>query len=152
MRNQIARVKQEILELNATTAAETAAEAWKNSWTAWLLSFVYEQRKDTLEEKERSDRDRRGRIVKKALMDAQVHSYEVALWNEQALFQRAKYAADAAIMVDKAAIHVIKNRVEDRGDHEREAKRNRKARGCRGFMLPSGEYIKGSQHNYTGFL
>jgi hypothetical protein len=121
-RNQIEQVKQEIHELNATTAAERAADEWNNGWAAWLLSFVYELRKITIEEKERKDMDRRERSIRKSLMETQVQSYEAALRNLQASFERAKYDADAAIKVVKAAIWVIKNRIYDREYHRRVAK------------------------------
>jgi hypothetical protein len=70
LRNRISQLVQDIDDLDSITAAEAADEAWKNSWGAWLLSFVYEHREHTDGENTRKDRDRQWRNNKKAIREA----------------------------------------------------------------------------------
>lgn len=146
-------MEQEIRNLDSIFASEAAAEAWKNSWGAWLLSPIYKKAKESEEEKERKDRDRQERKMEKDMKERRLEWNKADLKTQENLLQKAKEEVDAADRCDDEKIRVIQARICARENLERErqeresgerekGKRKKGERGrgkCRRFSQSSGK-------------
>jgi hypothetical protein len=121
----IQRLEQEITNLDTIFAAEAAAEAQKNGWTAWFLSPIYKKVEDSEEEKERKDRARQERRIEKDMKERRLNSNKGDLKTQENLLKIAKDEVDAATRSDDEKIRVIQARIWAREDRERRERENR---------------------------
>jgi hypothetical protein len=108
MQKHIRELEQAIKNLKSIAAAEAAAEAYKKSWGAWLLSPIYKQAEDTEEQKARKDREKQERRIEKDMKERRLMLKKEGLSQEQSRLRKAKEEADAAILIDENKIRIIK--------------------------------------------
>ncbi|PQE27767.1 hypothetical protein CJF31_00009990 [Rutstroemia sp. NJR-2017a BVV2] len=120
LKRDIERLKQEIRDLDSIIAAEAAEEAWKNSWTSWLLSPIHKKPVDSDEEKARKDRMRQERKLEKDMKERRLDWKKTDLIKEEFSLRNAQAEVDAADLADDRKIQVIQDRIRARETKERE--------------------------------
>lgn len=120
LQRRIRRLEQEITNLDRFLASEAAAEAWKNSWGAWLLSPISKKAEDSEEERERKDRVRQEKRIEKDLKERRLELTKAELKTEENLLKKAKGEVDAADRGDEEKIRVIQTRIWARENRERQ--------------------------------
>jgi hypothetical protein len=118
----VQQLNKEIGRLNSTIAADAAAEAFKKSWGAWLMSHISKPKEESEEQKAQKDRARQERRIEKDMKERRLESASAALTAEEALFKKAKSEADAAIAVDDGKLRILESAKLARESREREEK------------------------------
>lgn len=125
IQRRIWRLEQDIANLDSIFAAEAAAEAWKNSWGAWLLSPLSKKTEDSDVEKERKDRARQERRIEKDMKERRLCSNKADLETQENALNKAKEEVDAANRDDEEKIRVIVARIRARENRERQERERR---------------------------
>ncbi|KAI8953726.1 DnaJ domain-containing protein [Xylaria longipes] len=120
IQREIRRLEQEIENLKSIATAETAEEAWKKSWSGWLLSPIYRQTQVSEEEKARKERQKQERRIEKDMKERRLYSKKADLKKQETLLANGKAEVDSADNVDNWNIRSLQAKIRKREQEERE--------------------------------
>ncbi|KAF2014245.1 DnaJ-domain-containing protein [Aaosphaeria arxii CBS 175.79] len=124
LKRVIRRLEQEIKDLESILEAEAADEAYKNSWSAWLLAPIYKTAEDTEEEKDRKDRERQERRIEKDMKERRLYHQKAALATVETSMRTSKNEFDTADSRDDVEIQVLEKALQARMHRFRREREN----------------------------
>ncbi|KAI1158610.1 DnaJ domain-containing protein [Nemania serpens] len=126
VQREIRGVEEEIKSLESIAAAEVAEEAWKKSWSAWVLSPIYKKTQDSEEEKADKERKKQERRIEKDMKERRIHLKKAELEKQENLLRNGQAEFNSADGADDNKIRSLQAKI-DREARAREA-REREAR------------------------
>ncbi|KAI1181817.1 hypothetical protein F5B17DRAFT_239641 [Nemania serpens] len=131
IRGVIRGLEDAIKSLANIAAAEAAEEAWKGSWSAWVLSPLYKQAKLSEEEKADKERKKQERRIEKDMKERRLTLKKTELEKQVDLMKNSEAEIDAADRVDDRNIRALRDKIwlaqgrerEERQRQQREARR-----------------------------
>ncbi|KAI0191636.1 DnaJ domain-containing protein [Astrocystis sublimbata] len=122
LKKDIHDLKQQIRNLESIAAAEKEEEAWDQSWSAWLLSPIYNKAQTSEDEKARIDRERQERRIEKDMKERRLHAKISEFEKQKALLKDRQAEINKAGKVDDQHIKVLQDKILYRQALAREAK------------------------------
>ncbi|KAI1114009.1 DnaJ domain-containing protein [Nemania sp. NC0429] len=129
LQGEIKSLEEAIKGLADAAAAETAEEAWKKSWSAWVLSPIYKQAQLSEEEKANKERKTQERRIETDMKERRLYTKKADLEKQKTLLKDGQAAVDNADRANDFSIRSLqaKIRLREAKEWEEREKQQRKA-------------------------
>lgn len=111
LQRSIRQLQNQIASLDSIRAAELAEDAYRKSWTAWVLSPLYKKAEENEEEKSRKARARQERMIEKDMKERRLMIAEESMKEEKGKLQKAIDEVVAPDRRDDQKIQMIRERI-----------------------------------------
>lgn len=133
LQGEVRGLEEKIKSLEKAAADEAVEEAWKKSWSAWVLSPIYKQAQLNEEEKATKERKKQERRIEKDLKERRLLLKKAELEKQEKLLKNSQGEIDSADRADDYTIRTLQAKIRAREAAEREErlKQQREAAAAR---------------------